>query len=184
MSSAPWSASWAATRRSRALRTAYHIVRSEPEARVLAVTVELCTLHLQETPGSSSRCSPCSSSATAPRRPWSRAEPAGLRDEPSLLLRARGFGRADPVEDRRHRLRDDPVRRGAGADPARARGRRACARRSTTAGAPDEVDSWAVHAGGRSILDAVEKGLELPQGALCSPRATCSRATATCPPRP
>ena len=32
-----------------ALRTAYHIVRSEPEARVLAVTVELCSLHLQET---------------------------------------------------------------------------------------------------------------------------------------
>ncbi len=32
-----------------ALRTAYHIVRSEPEARVLAVTVELCSLHLQQT---------------------------------------------------------------------------------------------------------------------------------------
>ena len=32
-----------------ALRTAYHIVRSEPEARVLTVTVELCSLHLQET---------------------------------------------------------------------------------------------------------------------------------------
>jgi predicted naringenin-chalcone synthase len=35
---------------------------------------------------------------------------------------------------------------------------------------PDEVDSWAVHAGGRSILDAVEKGLELPQGALFASR--------------
>src|SRR5205085_10719635 len=32
-----------------ALRTAYHIVRSEPDARVLAVTVELCPLHLQQT---------------------------------------------------------------------------------------------------------------------------------------
>ena len=30
-----------------ALRTAHHIVRSEPEARVLVVTVELSTLHLQ-----------------------------------------------------------------------------------------------------------------------------------------
>ena len=49
---------------------------------------------------------------------------------------------------------------------------------------PDEIDTWAVHAGGRSILDAVEKGLELPQGALWSPRATCSPATATCPRRP
>ena len=32
-----------------ALRTAYHIVRSEPAARVLVVTVELSTLHLQFT---------------------------------------------------------------------------------------------------------------------------------------
>src|SRR6202008_2097755 len=32
-----------------ALRPAYHIVRSEPAARVLAITVELCSLHLQET---------------------------------------------------------------------------------------------------------------------------------------
>ncbi|HZF43371.1 MAG TPA: type III polyketide synthase, partial [Sphingomonadaceae bacterium] len=30
-----------------ALRTAYHVVRSEPDARVLVVTVELSTLHLQ-----------------------------------------------------------------------------------------------------------------------------------------
>ena len=33
-----------------ALRVAYHIVRSEPAARVLVVNLELCTLHLQETP--------------------------------------------------------------------------------------------------------------------------------------
>ena len=41
--------------------------------------------------------------------------------------------------------------------------------------APDEVDSWAVHAGGRSILDAVEKGLELPQGALFASRDVLAR---------
>jgi predicted naringenin-chalcone synthase len=33
-----------------ALRNAYHIVRSDPAARVLVVNLELCTLHLQETP--------------------------------------------------------------------------------------------------------------------------------------
>lgn len=32
-----------------ALRLARHIVRSEPEARVLVICLELCTLHLQET---------------------------------------------------------------------------------------------------------------------------------------
>ena len=40
---------------------------------------------------------------------------------------------------------------------------------------PDEIDSWAVHAGGRSILDAVEKGLELPQGALFASRDVLAR---------
>ena len=40
---------------------------------------------------------------------------------------------------------------------------------------PDEVDSWAVHAGGRSILDAVESGLELPQGALFASREVLAR---------
>ena len=32
-----------------ALKAAWHIVRSEPEARVLVICLELCTLHLQET---------------------------------------------------------------------------------------------------------------------------------------
>ena len=32
------------------LRTAYHIVRSDPAARVLVINLELCTLHFQESP--------------------------------------------------------------------------------------------------------------------------------------
>ena len=39
----------------------------------------------------------------------------------------------------------------------------------------EDVDGWAVHAGGRSILDAVEKGLELPQGALFASRDVLAR---------
>jgi predicted naringenin-chalcone synthase len=34
-----------------------------------------------------------------------------------------------------------------------------------------EIDSWAVHAGGRSILDAVQRGFDLPTGALDWSRA-------------
>jgi predicted naringenin-chalcone synthase len=37
--------------------------------------------------------------------------------------------------------------------------------------AAPEVDLWAVHPGGRSILDAVEHGLALRQGALAESRA-------------
>ena len=35
---------------------------------------------------------------------------------------------------------------------------------------PDRVDGWAVHAGGRSILDAVERALDLPRDALAASR--------------
>jgi len=38
-----------------------------------------------------------------------------------------------------------------------------------------DMPSWAVHAGGRSILDAVERGLELPQGALFASRDVLAR---------
>jgi predicted naringenin-chalcone synthase len=34
----------------------------------------------------------------------------------------------------------------------------------------EEIDGWAVHAGGRSILDAVEAAYRLPQGALWASR--------------
>jgi predicted naringenin-chalcone synthase len=37
-----------------------------------------------------------------------------------------------------------------------------------------DVDLWAVHPGGRSILDAVEKGLELPTDALAASRQVLS----------
>ena len=37
------------------------------------------------------------------------------------------------------------------------------------------IDLWAVHPGGRSILDAVEKGLELPSDALAASREVLSR---------
>ena len=53
-----------------ALKLARHIVRSEPAARVLVVNLELCTLHLQETPIWSSFCPSCCSATAAPR-PWS-----------------------------------------------------------------------------------------------------------------
>ena len=37
--------------------------------------------------------------------------------------------------------------------------------------APEGIDLWAVHPGGRSVLDAVAHGLALPQGALAESRA-------------
>jgi predicted naringenin-chalcone synthase len=37
--------------------------------------------------------------------------------------------------------------------------------------APEDIDLWAVHPGGRSVLDAVEHGMALPQGALAESRS-------------
>jgi predicted naringenin-chalcone synthase len=57
-----------------------------------------------------------------------------------------------------------PARIAAGlADPA-------FAAAATGGRAPEEIDAWAVHAGGRSILDAVEHSLALPPGALAASR--------------
>ncbi len=40
---------------------------------------------------------------------------------------------------------------------------------------PLNIDLWAVHPGGRTVLDAVEKGLGLPDDALCHSRDILAR---------
>src|SRR3546814_16788222 len=40
---------------------------------------------------------------------------------------------------------------------------------------PDDPSPWAVHPGGRSVLDAVEQSLSLPPPALAAPRAVLRR---------
>lgn len=152
-----------------ALRSARHIVRSDPQARVLVVTVELSTLHLA----------------------------AEDRIEPLLAMLQFGDGAAAALvsaEDRGIALGDsfaatlpdsDALIRWtigdagfamhlAGEVPARigtALGQPDI-RAALTGGAGVEVVAhWAVHAGGRSILDAVEHGLGLPAHGLSESRA-------------
>jgi len=151
-----------------ALRTAHHIARSQPGARVLAVTIELCTLHLQDTQALEPLLAMLQFSDGAGAA-LITSEPGGfemshlfsmaLEDSAELIqwnIGDTGFEMilSGEVPGRiQHALEKDEVRatlfNGWGAD---------------------EIDSWAVHAGGRSILDAVEKGLELPQGALFASR--------------
>ena len=146
-----------------ALRTAYHIVRSDPGARVLAVTVELCSLHAGDAELEPSRHAPVQ------RRRGGRLVSAERTKEMSHLLRAaRGFGRIAPVEVRDTGF-EMTCRRGALAIRcAEDRGR---AQDLTMAGAT--CDPLAIHAGGRSILDSVEKGLELPHGLVVAFRMCC-----------
>lgn len=151
-----------------ALRTAHHIVRSDPDARVLAVTIELCSLHLQETQQLESLLAQLQFSDGAAAA-LVTAEPGGF--EMSHLFSA-------ALEDSHELIQWKIVDTGfemtlSGEVPHRIQ--HALEKEETRARlyngwAPDEVDSWAVHAGGRSILDSVEKGLELPQGALYASR--------------
>ena len=149
-----------------ALKLARHIVRSEPASRVLILNLELCTLHLKET--------------------------ADLEQMLSFLLFADGCAAAlvsaDPVgtaidsfravlvPDTRDlitwAIRDfgfDMVL--SGKVPAAIHD----ALRDNAAGILDgaaigDIDMWAVHPGGRTVLDAVERAFALPADALAASR--------------
>jgi alpha-pyrone synthase len=156
-----------------ALRTAYHIARSEPGARVLAVTVELCSLHLQQTQALEQLLAMLQFSDGAAAA-LVTSEPGGfelshlfsmaLEDSAELIqwrIGDTGFEMtlSGEVPARiQHALEKDEVRDAL-----------------FNGWGPDEIDSWAVHAGGRSILDAAERGLELPQGALFASRDILAR---------
>jgi predicted naringenin-chalcone synthase len=145
-----------------ALKLARHIVRSEPDAKVLVVNLELSSLHLQEE--------------------WE------LEKMLSFLLFGDGCGAclvsAEPVGLALDRFHAEVIPRSAdlitwqigdqgfamhlsGQVPGRIRrwlrehGASLLGNRTV-----HDMALWAVHAGGRSILDAVQHGLELPPDAL------------------
>jgi predicted naringenin-chalcone synthase len=156
-----------------ALRVAHHIVRSEPRARVLAVTVELCSLHLQQTQALEQLLAMLQFSDGAAAA-LVTSDSGGF--EMSHLFSAQLENSAELIQwkiiDTGFEMTlsgEVPSRIGAALHDE---GVRATVFNGWS---PDEVDSWAVHAGGRSILDAVEKGLELPQGALFASRDVLAR---------
>lgn len=149
-----------------ALRLAHHLVRSDPAARVLVVTIELTTLHLQDTPEIEPLLGMLQFGDGAAAALVS-AEPAGLAiDRPFAQTLA------DSHELIRWTIADTGfVMHLDGAVPARigaALGEEAMRGAILDRGA---IDGWAVHGGGRSVLDAVERGLDLPVDALAHSRA-------------
>jgi alpha-pyrone synthase len=155
------------------LRLAHHIVRSRPDARVLVVTVELSTLHLQD----EKKVEPLLAMLQ-----FGDGATASL-----VTARPEGFGMADPfaatlpdsaglirwsVGDHGFAMQLSGEVPGRIAEALRDEDFRA---RLLAGGDVAEIDSWAVHAGGRSVLDAVEHGLALPQGALAESRDVLAR---------
>lgn len=147
-----------------ALRTARHIVRSEPGARVLVVTVELSSLHHQE----EMDLEPLLMGAQF----GDGAAAAIVTDGEAGLELGEGISAAleDSADLITWRIGDTGFHmRLSGEVPGRiaaALADPAVQARITGGRDPGDIAAWAVHAGGRSILDAVEKGLHLAPTAL------------------
>jgi alpha-pyrone synthase len=146
-----------------ALRTAHHIVRSEPAARVLVVTVELSTLHLQPDSGIEPLLAMLQfGDGAAAALVTAEATGLAIGDFFAETLPGSGDLIRWSIGDTgfaMHLSGEVPGRIGeALRTPALA---------ARFAGA----DALAVHAGGRSILDAVEAALGLANDALADSRA-------------
>ncbi len=154
-----------------ALKSAHHIVRSEAGAVVLVLNLELCTLHMQETQDLeqilsfllfADGCSACLVSA----------RPEGLAIDSFLAVRIPRT--SELITWRIGEFGFDMQL--SGQVPAELRRALAEIGSLITRGSePPSIDLWAVHPGGRSILDAVEKGLSLPAEALSDSRDILAR---------
>ena len=151
-----------------ALRVAGHIVRAEPDARVLAVTVELSSLHLQdETEVEPLLAMLQFSDGAAAALVTSEAKGFAMEGSFALSLEDSAGLITWTIGDTgfaMHLSGEVPARIAAALHDGTVRTKMLGPWR------PEEVDSWGVHAGGRSILDAVEKGLELEPEALAASR--------------
>lgn len=153
-----------------ALKTARHIVRSEPLARVLVVTVELSTLHLQPDTEIERLLAMLQFGDGAAAAIVDAGGPGLTLDGPFAIQ----------LDDSSDLIRWDIGDTGfamhlSGEVPGRIAAALADATTRATITGGRDVDAWAVHAGGRSILDAVEAGLSLAPDALNASRAVLAQ---------
>ena len=151
------------------LRTAAHIVRSQPDAKVLAVAVELCTLHLQETDDLESLLAMGQfADGAAAVLVSARGEGLALGEGLSAALDESADLITWTVGDTGFAMHL------SGAVPGRLSGALEDSELKATIAGEERPDAWAVHPGGKSILDAVERGLGLPDDALQASRGVLS----------
>ncbi|MBA2549319.1 MAG: type III polyketide synthase [Burkholderiaceae bacterium] len=155
-----------------ALRTAHHIVRSNPDARVLVLNLELSTLHLQETADLEKVLSfllfgDGAAAALVTSQPHGIAldefRSVVIPDSESMItwhIGDQGFDMhlSGQVPARIMRTLKEELDTHDAGGVLRGHGL-------------DAIDLWAVHAGGRTVLDAVEAGLQLGRHALDVSRA-------------
>jgi alpha-pyrone synthase len=149
-----------------ALKLARHIMRSDPKAGVLMVNLELCTLHLQETQELEQVLSfLVFADGAAASLITAREQGFALDSFKAVMVpQTRGL-----ITWKIRGLGFDMLLSGQ-VPAAVARALHECELMAER----DGIDLWAVHSGGRSILDAVKKGLELPVSALAASREVLS----------
>jgi len=154
-----------------ALKYAHHIVRSEPRAKVLVLNLELCSLHFQEVHDIEQVLSflvfadGCAASLIS-------ADPSGLAIDNFLAVTIPATSHL--ITWRIGELGFDMQL--SGEVPGQiGRALNETGLQITRGRDPHSIDLWAVHPGGRSILDSVEKGLALPAEALCFSRSVLSQ---------
>src|ERR1035438_2551343 len=154
-----------------ALKSAHHIVRSVPEASVLVLNLELCSLHFQETHELEQVLSflvfadGCAASLVT-------AQQKGLAIDSFLALNIPQTSnlitwRVGDLGFDMHLSGEVPGEIG--------RALKKSGVEITRGQAISAIDWWAVHPGGRSILDSVENGLSLSTDALASSRDILAR---------
>jgi predicted naringenin-chalcone synthase len=150
-----------------ALKLARHIVRSTPDAQVLVVCIELCTLHLQESEDIE-RLLTFLLFADGCAAALISAEPSGF-----ALDRFHAEVMPEAADHITWNIRDSgfdmllagevPTTIGAAL--------RSGSDRVLSGASPREIALWAVHPGGRTVLDAVETAFDLEPSALAVSRA-------------
>jgi predicted naringenin-chalcone synthase len=149
-----------------ALKSAHHIIRSVQDAKVLVMNLELCSLHFQET-GELEQVLSFLVFADGCAASLISAEPQGLALDSFLAV---------SIPETSHLITWRIGELGfdmhlSGQVPGEiGRALKELGSQVTRGQDLRSVDLWAVHPGGRSILDAVEKGLELPADALSHSR--------------
>ncbi|MFG6444763.1 type III polyketide synthase [Microbacterium sp. P07] len=151
------------------LRAASRITAAQPEAVVLVVTAELCSLHIRSS-SDPEQIVAASVFADGAAAAVVSADPT-RRSGPRLDLE--GFGTRltdDGEDDMVWTVGDEGFEMTLTAQVPRIIGREIEAVAADLFGGADAVDAWAVHPGGRSILDRVEDGLGLSPEALSDSR--------------
>lgn len=145
------------------LRLAWHIVRSQPEKSVLMVNLELCSLHFQETREMEKILAfllfadGCAASLI-------RMDDAGLAVD---SFRAVSVPQTKEMISWRIGDAGFNMELSSRVPGELRRAMKECAAQFTQG----DEELWAVHPGGRAILDAVEEGLELDSEKLSASRS-------------